>query len=195
MKNIVTLVIGMMLSLSVLVDAAEMKLKNAGFEDPKVEKETGVIKGWNSNSMAGTGTWPVGRANAEGEAKGKNVGVIHKGGHIGQVIHDADGNPLKVKPGKSYQVKFLNLRHNEWNNVNMGIYLTVNDAKGGRVAEPVSFLAAKNQPGEVTLNMTMYSEATLDAKAKGWRNGAVYLHMANFVDRIVLDEVRFIEAP
>ena len=172
------------------LEVGELSLLNASFEQPKVNVPSGVFADWDANSASGTGTYPASQTKAEGDAVGNQVGVIHSGGYIGQILRDNKGKPVPIKPGAKLQVSFQNLRHEELNNINFGIYLLAGSENGGRITEAYSFRPDQNQAGEVSIDFTIHPANVLDVKANGWDKEPLYLKFQNFSDRMVIDNVR-----
>lgn len=166
-------------------------LENSSFEEPRVEKPTGAINGWESNSVGGTGTWPADQADAKGSAAWRQVAVIHQGGFIGQLLKDDQGRPVAIGPGKTMRVRFRNLRHNDDRPINMGVYLHAGEGAGAQVASAVSFSDESNAVGEKTVELTIRPAKELSGYLpEGWEKIPLYLKFHNYAGRVVLDDVR-----
>lgn len=180
------------LSFAGLLSAQEIVVANASFEEPELQVERGAFEDWDSNSLGGTGTWPVARIGVTGEANGNQVAVIHANGFIGQVLREESGAPLLITPGDRLRVSFLNLPINDpsLRPINMGIYLLAANKDGFRIAEAYPFKEPENKPGRKEIDFVVTSEAVLDANVPGgWRSTPVYLMFRNFTGRAVIDEV------
>lgn len=167
-----------------------IRLENPSFEEPAVEKPIGVIKGWDSNSLSGTGIWPADQSGAEGQADGKQVVAIHQGGYIGQVLKDERGRPIAIGPDKTIRVRFRNLPHAAHGPINMGVYLHAAEVTAPQVAKAVSFNDETGTVGENAVEFTIYPIDTLTSYLPdGWENIPLYLRFHNFAGRVIFDDV------
>jgi hypothetical protein len=172
---------------------SNIRLENPSFESPSLQVESGAFDGWKSNSLRGTGTWPVARAGAEGEADGSQVAVIHAGGFIGQTLKDASGKPLAITPGAKIRVTFRNLpiKNEAMRPINMGIYLLAGEQDGARIATAFPFKEDANTPGVKTVNFTISDKSVFDKTLPaGWEKIPVYLQFWTFAGRVVIDDVK-----
>lgn len=170
--------------------ASPIRIDNASFAQPHVEKPIGAIKGWDSNSRSGTGIWPADQVGAQGKADGQQVAAIHQGGYIGQILKDDRGRPVAIGPGKTVRVRFRNLPHPDYRPINMGVYLHAGEGTAPQVAPAYSFKDETNTVGEHIVEFTISSAATLASYLpEGWENIPLYLKFQNYVGRVVVDDV------
>ena len=170
---------------------SSIKLENASFEQPRVEKPLGKIKGWDTNSFRGTGIWPVDQAGGDGKSEGQQIVAIHEGGFVGQILKDDHGRPIAIGPGKAIRVRFRNLPHSDYRPINLGVYLLAGEPTAPQVAKAVSLTDEKNTVGEHSVQFTIGSNATLsDYLPEGWENIPLYLKFHNFRGRVFIDDIR-----
>lgn len=167
-----------------------ISLENSSFEQPRIETPVGAIKGWDSNSLNGTGVWPIDQTGAVGKASGRQVAVIHQGGYIGQMLKDDRGRPVAIGPGRTIRVRFRNLPHPDHRPINLGMYLHAGEGTAPQVAKAVSFKDDTNIPGMHTVVFTISSADTLTSYLpEGWENIPLYLKFHNYAGCVVLDDV------
>lgn len=178
------------LKTSRLIDAT-VQLNNPGFEESQVNQPTGAVSGWESNSVGGTGIWPVDQANGTGKAEGQQVAAIHEGGYLGQLLTDDRDRPIAIAPGETIRITFRNLPHKQDRPINLGVYLRAGNHDGPQVAEAYSFSEARNQPGEHAVEFTIKPAETLSSYLPdGWENIPLYLKFHNYAGRVVLDDIQ-----
>ncbi|TWT61742.1 heparinase II/III family protein [Rubinisphaera italica] len=166
-------------------------LDNASFEQPMIEKPSGTIEGWDSNSLNGTGTWPADQVGVKGEPNGNQVVAIHQGGFIGQILKDERGQPIAIAPGKTIRIHFHNFPHQDHRPINMGVYLHAGEGTAPQVAKAYSFSDDENNLGDQSAELTISSAETLSSYLpKGWENIPLYLKFHNYSGRIVIDDVQ-----
>lgn len=171
--------------------SAPIVLDNQSFEEPAVEKPVGEIIGWDTNSVDGTGTWPVDQADAEGEAVGRQVAVINQGGFIGQMLKDERGHPIAIGPDQKLRVIFRTVSHRDIRPINVGIYLHAGSSTAPQVAKAVSFANKANSAGPHAVQFTISSSDTISSYLpEGWENVPLYLKFHNYSGRVLLDDVR-----